>query len=96
MKFVRADGALLAGVCSGLAHALNWNVWALRAIFVVFLVVKTLWAVVAYGVLALIFHLYREQAGGRKKDGLSSPELSERNQRISDLERRFRELENGD
>jgi phage shock protein PspC (stress-responsive transcriptional regulator) len=90
----REDGALLAGVCSGIARAFGWNAWVLRGLFVLFLLVKTLWAVVAYAVLALAFHFgreYREQRHG--SPGLESPELSERNRRIEELERRFRDLE---
>lgn len=94
----RPDGALLAGVCSGIARTFNWNVWALRALFLVFLLVKTLWAVLAYAVLALIFHLFDDQIQNRTQSGqgLTSPELSARNERISDLEKRFRELEGQD
>lgn len=94
MKRRPTDGALLAGVCSGIARAFGWNAWVLRALFVLFLLVKTLWAVVAYGVLALLFHLGREQRARRhEKDGLASPELAERNRRIEELERRFHDLE---
>ena len=91
----RQDDALLAGVCSGIARTFGWNVWVLRALFIGFLLVKTLWAVVIYAGLALIFHFFEDQLPGwtRKGGGLSSPELSDRNDRISDLERRFRELE---
>jgi phage shock protein PspC (stress-responsive transcriptional regulator) len=98
MKADRPDGALLAGVCAGIAGALQWNVWVLRALFVGFLVIKTWVAVMVYGVLALVFylsgnnHVFRR--GGGPDDGLGSPELSDRNQRIRDLERRFRDLEN--
>jgi hypothetical protein len=86
---------LLAGVCASIAERFGWNVWALRGVFVVFLLLKTLWAIAAYAILALAFHLlgsarpHRDRAGG----GLESPELSDRNRRIADLERRFRELE---
>jgi len=94
----RPDGALLAGVCSGIARAFNWNVWVFRALFLVFLLVKTFWAVVVYAVLALIFHLFEDQIQNRTRSGqgLASPELSTRNERISDLEKRFRELEGQD
>ena len=44
MKFARHDDALLAGVCAGIADRFGWNVWALRAVFLAFLLVKTLWA----------------------------------------------------
>ena len=98
VKVARTEGALLAGVCAGIAQTLNWNVWVLRALFVAFLLIKTLWAIVVYAALALVFKLFEDQWPGKSKsgEGLDSPELSERNQRISDLERRFRELEDQD
>jgi phage shock protein PspC (stress-responsive transcriptional regulator) len=94
----RTEGALLAGVCAGIARTFNWNVWVLRALFLAFLLIKTLWAVVVYAVLALAFKLFDDQWPGKSKpgEGLASPELSERNERITDLERRFRELEDRD
>jgi len=97
-KLARIEGALLAGVCAGIARTFSWNVWALRFLFVAFLLVKTLWAVVAYAVLALIFNLMERQRPNRMNSdrGLGSPELSRRGERISDLERRFRELEGQD
>ena len=98
MKTARNEGALLAGVCAGIAQALHWNVWALRALFVIFLLIKTLWAIVAYAALALALHLLGGEWPGRSKtrSGLESPELAGRNQRIADLERRFEELEGRD
>ena len=98
MNAARTEGALLAGVCAGIARTLNWNVWVLRALFVGFLLIKTLWAVAVYAGLALVFHFVDEGLPGGKKStgGLSSPELSERNQRIADLERRFKDLESQD
>ena len=98
MKVARTEGALLAGVCAGIAQALNWNVWVLRALFVAFLLIKTLWAIVVYAALGLAFKLFEDQWPGKSKsgEGLASPELSDRNQRISDLERRFRELDDRD
>jgi len=98
VKAARTEGALLAGVCAGIAQALSWNVWVLRALFVAFLLIKTLWAIVVYAALALAFKLFEDQWPGKSKsgEGLASPELSERNQRISDLERRFRELDDRD
>lgn len=91
----RSEGALLAGVCAGMARMFGWNVWALRALFVIFLLVKTLWALVAYAVLALAFQLRPDvsRKGDGDGDGLGSPELSERSRRIADLEKRFRDLE---
>jgi phage shock protein PspC (stress-responsive transcriptional regulator) len=98
VKTERNEGALLAGVCSGIARALDWNVWALRALFVIFLLIKTLWAIVAYAALALAFHLLGGEWPGRRKsrDGLQSPELAGRSQRIAELEKRFEELEGRD
>ena len=97
-RTAHTEGALLAGVCAGTARVCNWNVWVLRALFLAFLLIKTLWAVVAYAVLALAFKLFEDQWPGNSKsdEGLASPELSDRNKRISDLERRFRELEGRD
>ena len=98
VKAARTEGALLAGVCAGIAQAFKWNVWVLRALFTAFLLIKTLWAIVFYAALALAFKLFEDQWPGKSKsgEGLASPELSERNQRISDLERKFRELEDRD
>ena len=98
MRTARNEGALLAGVCAGIARAFSWNVWALRALFVVFLLIKTLWAIAAYAALALALHLLGGEWPGRRKprSGLESPELAGRNQRIADLERRFQELEGRD
>jgi phage shock protein PspC (stress-responsive transcriptional regulator) len=94
MRHKPTDGALLAGVCSGIARAFGWNAWVLRALFVLFLLVKTVWAVVAYAVLALVFHVGREHRSRRHaEDGLASPELADRNRRIEELEQRFRDLE---
>jgi phage shock protein PspC (stress-responsive transcriptional regulator) len=94
----RPKGSLLAGVCAGIARTFQWNVWVLRALFVAFLLFKTLWAIVVYAVLALAFSLMDGQWPCRRGSGdeLTSPELSGRNQRISDLERRFRDLEEQD
>jgi phage shock protein PspC (stress-responsive transcriptional regulator) len=99
MKFKaeRIEGSLLAGVCAGISQAFRWNVWVLRALFVAFLLTKTLWAVVTYAVLAVIFIIFDDQVpnGAEDTENLSSPELSARSQRIADLEKRFRDLENG-
>ena len=98
MNAARPKGSLLAGVCAGIARTFQWNVWVLRALFVAFLLFKTLWAIVVYAVLALAFSLMDGQWPGRRGSGdeLNSPELSGRNQRISELERRFRDLEEQD
>ena len=88
---------LLAGVCSRFASMLRFNVWALRAVFIVLLLAKTVLAVIVYGILALLFH-----AMDRRLDrSVATPEPSRDNlarpgphsERISDLDRRFREWE---
>lgn len=98
MKAERPDGALLAGVCAGIARKFDWNVWVLRALFIGFLVIKTLAAVGVYALLALVFYLSGNEFSRRGKgdEELVSPELSDRNQRIRDLEKRFRDLEQSD
>ena len=95
MKAERKDDALLAGVCADIAGRFGWSVWALRALFVAFLLVKTLWAIVTYAVLAVAFRLLdgERTERGASPGGLESPELADRNTRIADLERKFRELE---
>lgn len=98
MRTERQDDALLAGVCSGIARAFKWNVWVLRALFIGFLAIKTVVAILVYAGLALMFYLIDGPRGGGDKasSGLSSPELSGRDERIRDLERRFREMEESD
>ena len=95
MRTARTEGALLAGVCAGIARMFDWNVWVLRALFVAFLLFKTLWAIAAYAALALLFWLMEAEWPGRAKSrkDLESPELADRNRRISELERRFEDLE---
>ena len=63
MKFKaeRIEGSLLAGVCAGIAQAFQWNVWVLRALFVAFLLTKTLWAIGTYAVLAVVFIIFDDQ-----------------------------------
>lgn len=87
------QGALLAGVCSRIARVLSWNVWVLRALFLGFLALKTLWAVACYAVLALVFHLLDDRLSSEQDKELASPELGDRKRRIEELERRFRDLE---
>jgi phage shock protein PspC (stress-responsive transcriptional regulator) len=95
MKADRPDGALLAGVCAGIARTFHWNVWVLRALFVGFLALKTIAALIVYAVLAIVFYLSNNGPirHNRSSGGLVSPELSERNERIKDLEKRFKDLE---
>ncbi len=100
LRHKRTDGALLAGVCAGIARAFEWNVWVLRALFVGFLALKTVAALIIYAILALVMHLFgneklhgKKHQGGNAHEGLASPELSQRSERIADLERQFRELD---
>jgi phage shock protein PspC (stress-responsive transcriptional regulator) len=98
MNTKRPEGALLAGVCAGIARTFKWNVWVLRALFIGFLAIKTLAAILVYAGLALLFYLLDSDRTARdqRPTGLSSPELSRRNERITELEQRFRDLEGSD
>jgi phage shock protein PspC (stress-responsive transcriptional regulator) len=87
----RPNGALLAGVCADISAKFGWNVWVLRGLFVLGLLIKTLATGAIYLVLALVFTGLRH--GDKTSEGLSAPELSERSERISELERRFRDME---
>ena len=89
---------LLAGACSRLARICHFNAWAVRAIFVLLLLAKTLVAIVAYGLLALAFQLadrYRntgpDEAGEKPSGGPSQSPYHDRH--LADLDRRFREWE---
>ena len=92
----RAESGLIAGVCAGMARAFGWNAWALRVLFVIFLLVETFWTAVVYAVLAVLLYLGRQHKKRRtgEGDGLASPELNDRARRIDELEKRFRDLEN--
>ncbi len=97
MGISTSNAPLLAGVCSRLAGLLQFNVWALRAVFVVLLLAKTLLAVIAYGVLALVLraldrHRPREHVAGVETSA-DSQQLTPYNERIRDLDRRFRKWE---
>ena len=85
------DGALLAGVCAALAQRLGWSVWALRALFVLGLFIQAIGTGVVYIALAVL--LPKFQHGQDPGPALKANELRDRNRRISDLERRFREME---
>jgi phage shock protein PspC (stress-responsive transcriptional regulator) len=89
----RPDGALLAGVCADIAARFGWNVWVLRGLFVLGLLIKTLATGAIYLVLAMVFAALHH--GDKSRQGLAAPELSGRNERISELERRFRDMEGG-
>ena len=90
-------GPMLAGVCSRLAGTLRFNVWVLRGLFVLLLLVKTFLAVVVYVGLALLFQLLDK--GTEKSPGPSvvsdepRTDLSARSRRIEELDRRFRAWE---
>lgn len=88
---------LLAGVCSRFASLLHFNVWALRAVFVVLLLAKTVLAVIVYGVLALLFHAADRRRQPRDtahaQAPANAPQPCPQDERIRDLDRRFREWE---
>ena len=94
----RPDGALLAGVCAGLSGRLGWNVWAIRAVFVVLLLTKTVLAIIIYAVLALLLEAHNRYRGTARSQAeeqppLKSEELGNRNRRIKELDQRFRKWE---
>jgi len=97
MQINRNPDALLAGVCQRIAQTFRWNVWAVRAVFVLVLLTKTLVAVIIYGVLALLIEAAdRYRGNGRtpeKGSSLASRELSSHNRRIEALDQRFRKWE---
>jgi len=90
----RPAGSLLAGVCTGLAQKLGWNVWAIRGLFVFGLFIQIIATGIVYILLAVLFAKF----GGEVKEAndesaLKTDELSHRQQRIAELERRFKEME---
>ena len=87
----RPAGALLAGVCAGLASRLGWNVWAIRALFVLGLLIQTIATGVVYVLLAVILSRFENRE--EPEPELKTDVLSERQQRIAELERRFKEME---
>jgi phage shock protein PspC (stress-responsive transcriptional regulator) len=87
----RPAGALLAGVCAGIAERLGWNTWAIRGLFVFGLVIQTIGTGVVYIILALV--LPKFESSSRPEPDLKSDTLGERQSRISELERRFKEME---
>lgn len=91
----RPDDALLAGVAAELARRLRWNVWAVRLLWVVGLVIQPLAVGVAYLVAAFVvaWLLPSGDAAVADDETLRSDALSERARRIEELERRFRDLE---
>jgi phage shock protein PspC (stress-responsive transcriptional regulator) len=68
----RPNGALLAGVCADISAKFGWNVWVLRGLFVLGLLIKTLATGAIYLVLALVFTGLRH--GDKTSEGLSAPE----------------------
>lgn len=91
------NGPMLAGVCSRLAGRLRFNVWVLRGLFVLLLLVKTFLAVVVYVGLALLFQLLDKGAKSASDLDGDSPEIAadrfDRSRRIEELDRRFRAWE---
>jgi phage shock protein PspC (stress-responsive transcriptional regulator) len=97
-----SSSAMLAGVCSRLAHWLGWNVWAIRAVLLILLIAKPLFAALGYAVAAILLGLLdrsgkefrlRNAAAVEQPEQVHSPELANRMQRIDQLEQRFRSWE---
>ena len=94
--YQRHPDALLAGVCADIAQRLGWNTWALRALAVLGLFIDVLVTGGIYLLLAFLLPLLRTRQEAPQAEELSAPELGDRNARIAELERRFRELEEDD
>lgn len=88
---------LLAGVCSALARICHCNVWAIRAVFVLLLMMKTLLVGVVYLVLALLLRVVARERADRHHEErpftLGSEQLAGRSRRIGELDRLFRDWE---
>ena len=97
MRSLANTTPLLAGVCSRFATLLDFNVWALRAVFIILLLAKTVLAVIVYGVLAMLFHAAGRrrphQQAAREQASSDSSRPDPYDERIRDLDRRFREWE---
>ena len=91
----RPEKALLAGVCAELAQRLGWDLWAIRVLVLIGLVLAPLAVGAAYLLAAVLMVLLLgpRSAEPEAPAGLESSELGERAQRIAELERKFRELE---
>ena len=90
----RPAGALLAGVCANLARRLGWNPWAIRALFVIGLFIQTIGTGAVYILLAILLPRFGTKSVPEPE--LKADVLSDRQQRISELERRFKEMERGE
>jgi len=90
-------GPMLAGVCSRLANRLRFNVWVLRGLLVLLLLVKTFAAIIAYVALALLFQLldkgFEKKSSSPESPDADTPAFAERSRRIEELDRRFRAWE---
>jgi phage shock protein PspC (stress-responsive transcriptional regulator) len=88
---------VLAGVCSRFAGLLQFNVWALRAVFIILLLAKTLLAVLVYVVLAFILRAVDKhrsnQVAAAEQDSSAAADHPVYSDRIRDLDRRFNEWE---
>ena len=92
----RPEKALLAGVCAALAQRLGWDLWAIRALVLIGLLLAPLVVGGSYLLAAVLMHLLRNKAASERPvppGGLGSAELGARGARIAELERKFRELE---
>ena len=93
------DDGWLAGVCYRVARLLRWKAWALRLLFVLLFLIDAFTAMLSYGFLALVFYLIDRAAPSAEVRTpwmrLQSPDLARREARINELDRRFREWEEG-
>ncbi|MEM9304147.1 MAG: PspC domain-containing protein [Pseudomonadota bacterium] len=61
----RSEEGWVFGVCATLARRSEWELWAVRSVAAVLLLVFTFWTALAYFVLAMLFHETRPGAQGK-------------------------------
>lgn len=98
-RYQRPRGALLAGVCAAGARRLGWNVWAIRALLVLGLLIAPLMVGGAYLAAAVVVGMMgpgADRPAAPRDEQLQSVDLESRGRRIAALEKRFRALERED
>ena len=80
------EGALVAGVSTGLAGSFGCKVWLIRMCWVLAALISLKWTILVYLVLAFVLPVGERVAEGRE-------EATEPVSRVQQLEEEFRELE---
>ena len=88
------DGALIAGVCAGIARQFDWSVWAVRLVWVLVALVTLKIALLAYLIAALVLPVKGDDQRPVTSDSPAiRPWAESSSQRIQRLEREFQQLE---